>query len=149
MIKYRRFWEDTWGSSSGSFEDYSNLLIWFMIFFSSYSIIIIMSKADYTLVACSSVPWFLFSVLNKGISFVSFLFLSWIKRHDKELISYIFNFVWLQRSLVPLFIHMEPSQHMLASAVACRSSPSKSWRTNIGESGGRWRCMALLQLETL
>jgi hypothetical protein len=27
MIKYRRFWEDTWGSSSGSFEDYSNLLI--------------------------------------------------------------------------------------------------------------------------
>jgi hypothetical protein len=44
MVKYRRFWEHFWGSSSGSFKDYSNLLIWFMLFFSSYSII--MSEAD-------------------------------------------------------------------------------------------------------
>jgi hypothetical protein len=27
MVKYRDFWEYLWGRSSGSFEDYSNLLI--------------------------------------------------------------------------------------------------------------------------
>jgi hypothetical protein len=32
MVKYRRCWENACGSS-GSFENYSNLLIWFMLFF--------------------------------------------------------------------------------------------------------------------
>jgi hypothetical protein len=54
MVKYRRCWENACGSS-GSFENYSYLLIWFMLFF--FFFYPIMSQADYiapcSLLLCS------------------------------------------------------------------------------------------------